>query len=163
VAGGRSLARLRSLLRCGRVSAQTWKSLTASRGSFPSAWARLGVDERGWLRRLCSGSGAGRWRLPFAASSGDHWLRWGLGYRCPNERPGTGPLGLTDKWAVPGRPACRRRVPGTARRPGSRAGLAHLICPCCPLNQKNCKKTMRNGVLNPEPPSTRLKALYVRD
>jgi hypothetical protein len=35
---------------------------------------------------------------------------------------------------------CRRCGPGTARRPGSRAGPARLICPRCPFNQKNCKK-----------------------
>jgi hypothetical protein len=48
---------------------------------------------------------------------------------CPNGRPGTGPLGPTHNRAVPDRPTCRRRGPGTARRPGSRAGPARLTCP----------------------------------
>jgi hypothetical protein len=53
----------------------SWK---LSKGS-----GEAGGDERGWLRRLCSGSGGGRWRLPFAANSDDHWLGQGLG--CTSE------------------------------------------------------------------------------
>jgi hypothetical protein len=38
-----------------------------------------GSTEKGWPQRSCSGSGGGRWRLPLAVNSGDHWLRRGLG------------------------------------------------------------------------------------
>jgi hypothetical protein len=79
VAGGQSLARLRSLLWRGRVSAQAWESFTVSWGSHPRARAKLGVDGKGWPQRSCSGSGGGWWRLPFTANSGYLWLGWGLG------------------------------------------------------------------------------------
>jgi hypothetical protein len=67
----------------GRVSAQAWESFTASRGSRPGAWVRLGVDGKGWPRRLCSGSGGGRWRLLSTTNSSDHWL--GQGFGCISE------------------------------------------------------------------------------
>jgi hypothetical protein len=51
-------------------------------------------------------------------------------------RLGTGPLGPTDKRVVPGRPVCHSGGPSTARRPGSRAGPARLICPCSEKMQK---------------------------
>jgi hypothetical protein len=42
-----------------------------------------GVDGKGWPRRSGSGSCGGRWRLPFTANSGDHWL--GQGFGCTSE------------------------------------------------------------------------------
>jgi hypothetical protein len=58
----------------------------------------------------------------------------------PNGRPGTGPLGPIDKRVVPGRPACRRCGLGMARRPGSRAWPARLICPCYPIKSEKWQK-----------------------
>jgi hypothetical protein len=52
-------------------------------GKLSKGLGEAGVDGRGWLRRPCSGSGGGRWRLPFAGNSGDHWLGQGLG--CTSE------------------------------------------------------------------------------
>jgi hypothetical protein len=43
----------------------------------------LGVYGKGWPRRPCSGSGGGRWRLPLAMNSGDHWL--GREFGCASE------------------------------------------------------------------------------
>ena len=52
-------------------------------GKLSMGSGAAGVDGRGWLRRPCSGSGGGRWRLPFAGNSGDYWLGRGLG--CTSE------------------------------------------------------------------------------
>ena len=112
---------------------------------------KLELSRQGGRLELWRGRSTGAGALSFK----------GRYYRCPNGRPGTGLLGPTDRRVVPCRPACRRR--GTARRPGSCAGPTRLICPYYPLNQENCKKIVRNRVLNTEPPSTRLKALYIRD
>jgi hypothetical protein len=57
-------------------------------------------------------------------------------------RHGTGPSGPTVNRAVSGRPACRSRGPGTARRPGGRAGPARLTGHVLPLIQGNSKKIM---------------------
>jgi hypothetical protein len=100
---------------------------------------KLELSRQGGRLELWRGRSTGAGALSFK----------GRYYRCPNGRPGTGPLSTTVKRAVPGRPVCRRCGPGTARWPGSRAGPARLICPYCSFNQKNCKKT-------------KLKALYVR-
>jgi hypothetical protein len=74
-------------------------------------------------------------------------------------RHGTGPSGPTVNRAVPGRPACRSRGPGTARRPGGRAGPARLTGHVLPFIQGNNKKTVFCEDFNPRRRSTRLKRL----
>jgi hypothetical protein len=86
VAGGRSPARLRSLLRWGNASAQAWESFTASRGSRPGARARLGVDGKGWPRRPCSSSDGGWWRVVLRGKSGE--LGLGQNWGCAGEYDG---------------------------------------------------------------------------
>jgi hypothetical protein len=78
-------------------------------------------------------------------------------------RHGTGPLGPTDNRAVPDRPACRSRGPGTARRPGNRAGPARLLSVLFHLTRKNSKNMCVREVLIPRPHSTRLETLCEGD
>jgi hypothetical protein len=75
--------RSRSLFRWGRVSAQAWKKLHGLSGKLSKSSGEVGVYGKVRPRRLYSGSGGGRWRLPLAANSGDHWL--GREFGCTRE------------------------------------------------------------------------------
>jgi hypothetical protein len=129
-----------SCRRCSRIVC----TLAAGPGPVPDQRSSIRTGKQ-WCHRSQAVANRGHEPTAKLCRRGGVYARAGVPstsgrYRCPNRWPGTGPLGTTDKWSVPGRPACRRCGPGTARWPGNRAGPARLICACCPFNQKNYKK-----------------------